>query len=125
MNNAIKDNLHLPDFNKWYEFLVRMHEFDYEHGCEYTILSNKEYLEISKYFDYFLNSPNNLYYCPTRDKTYPIMSKSRTASSYKDLLELLQKYRNHYEKMFLYMVTKPITETYKVRFAVFPENVHT
>jgi hypothetical protein len=28
------------------------------------------------------------------------------------------------EKMFLYEVTKPTTETYKVRFAVFPETDH-
>jgi hypothetical protein len=124
MTNALKDNSHLPDFNRWYKFLVKMHECDYEYGYGYDILSNEEYLEISEFFDYFLNSPNNRYYCPTRDKTYPIGSKSTTASSYKDLLETLQKYRSHYEKMFLYMVTKPTTETYKVRFAVFPENDH-
>ena len=118
MINALKDNSHLLDFNKWYEFVVKNPEYGH------TILSNEEYLEISEYFDYYLTSPNNLYYCATRDKTYPICSKSRMANSYKDLIESLQKYRNHYEKMFLYMIIKPNTETYKVRFAVFPENDH-
>jgi hypothetical protein len=118
MNNALKDNSHLPDFNKWYEFVVKTP--DYGH----TILSNEEYLEISEYFDYYLTSPNNLYYCPIRDKTHPIQSKTMVASSYENLIEELKKYRNHYGKMFLYMIIKPNTETYKVRFAVFPETDH-
>jgi hypothetical protein len=121
MNNELKDNSHLLDFSGWYESIVSNNNYS-EFG--YTILSNEEYLDISKFFDYYLCSPNNLYYCPTRDKTYPITSKTRVAHSYKDLIEGLEKERNHYEKMFLYVIIKPDVQTYKIRFAVFPEIEH-
>jgi hypothetical protein len=119
MNNELKDNSHLLDFSRWYESILITNNYS-----GYNILSNEEYLDISKFFDYYLCSPNNLYYCPTRDKTYPITSKTRSASSYKDLIEGLEKYRYHYEKMFLYMIIKPDIQTYKIKFAVFPEIEH-
>ena len=119
MNNQLKDNSHLYNFSEWYKFVVEYQEL---HEC--IILPNEDYLGIDKFFDYYLRSPNNLYYCPNRDKTYPIGSKSRTASSYENLIEILEKYRNHYEKMFLYTINKDDVGNYKVRFAVFPEKDH-
>jgi hypothetical protein len=116
-----KDNSHLLDFSKWYEFVVKTADYA-EYG--HTILPNGEYFEISNFFDYYLVCPNYHYYCPIRDKTYPICSKSRTVSSYENLIKELEKYRNHYEKMFLYMISKPDSQTYKIRFAVFPEIEH-
>jgi hypothetical protein len=129
-----KDNSHLLDFSKWYEFVVKTADYA-EYG--HTILPNGEYFEISNFFDYYLTyeiiirnfdyylvCPNYHYYCPIRDKTYPICSKSRTVSSYENLIKELEKYRNHYEKMFLYMISKPDSQTYKIRFAVFPEIEH-
>jgi hypothetical protein len=121
MNKEHKDNSHLLDFSKWYEFVVRTTDYP-EYG--HTILPNEEYLEISNFFDYYLVCPNYHYYCPIRDKTYPICSKSRTVSSYENLIKELEKYRNHYEKMFLYMISKPNSQTYKIRFAVFPGIEH-
>ncbi len=114
-----KDNSHLLDFNKWYEFVVGTIDYP-EYG--HTILPNEEYLEISNFFDYYLVCPNYHYYCPIRDKTYLICSKSRTISSYGNLIKELERHRNHYEKLFLYMISKPDSQTYKIRFAVFPEN---
>lgn len=119
MNNQLKDNSHLLNFSEWYKFVV-----EYQELYECIILSNEDYLGIDEFFDYYLMSPNNLYYCPNRDKTYPIGSKSRTASSYENLIEILEKYRNHYEKMFLYTINKDDVGNYTVRFAVFPEKDH-
>ena len=122
MTDKRKDNSHLLDFSRWYEFVVRtIDNPDYpEYG--HTILSNEEYLEISKFFDYYLSCPNYHYYCPIKDKIYYFSSRYRLATSYENLIEELKRYRSHYEKLFLYTIGKPDSQTYKIRFAFIPND---
>jgi|694.fasta_scaffold96118_2 hypothetical protein len=83
--------------------------------------------EIATLFDYFTLSPNSLYYDDKTQKVYPIESKSRLFSSINDVKETLPRYRKKYDKLVLYSIqlqTGPdstMNQSYKVRFAVFPE----
>ena len=122
MNNKLKDNSHLLDFSKWCEYMVK-NPSDIHYNENNFLLSNEEYLGISNFFDYYLVSPNNHYYCPVRDKTYPIWSRSLICDSYENLIEKINRYRSKYEKMFLYMAYKE-SNNYKVRFAKFFEEWH-
>jgi hypothetical protein len=120
----VKDNPHLIDnLEEWYQ------RYDRENDFYFTILLNAPngaalpkhlYVDISKFFDYYITSPNSHYNCPVRNKTYYIESKTRVTNNFNALLEHLKKYREHYDLLFLYEAGAIINDepiSYKIRFA--------
>lgn len=75
--------------------------------------------EIASYFDCFVCSPCNKYYCPQNGKTYLFECKTRKYSSLEDLKENLSRYRKEYDRMILYTLNEN-----NIRFAVFNLSDH-
>lgn len=127
----LSNNKNLWSFEKWHQrffenderYIIDEKEFN-QFGCSYvkTIDPSKdELIQIGSLFDYFMPSPNNLYFCEKRQRKYPIGSKSRKCKNFVELEKEILRYKEHYEKLFLYSV-QIIFETneYMIRFAVFP-----
>ena len=83
--------------------------------------SKDRLIQIGSLFDKFMCSPNNLYFCEKRQEKYPIGSRSTIYKNFEELIEGIPRYREKYEKLFLYDVSI-ISETneYKIKFAGFP-----
>lgn len=128
------NNQHLWSFDEWHrKFFIENYgrysidgvEIDQfgEYLFKTVDPTYDELVEIGSFFDYFIYSPNNLYFCVERQKEYPICSKSRKFNSLEELKLFLIKYKEHYEKLFLYsFIVIPETREYKIRFATFPYN---
>lgn len=128
MNNNDK---HLASFETWYQLyfenrkreIINGREFDRfgAYGVKTIDPPKDEIIKICSLFDHFICSPNNLYFCETRQQEYPICSKSRHFVTIEDLFLGINRYKEYYEKLFLYSL-QIIDETqqYKVRFATFP-----
>jgi hypothetical protein len=128
MNNNDK---HLASFETWYQVFFENRKSEIINGREFdrfggygvkTIDPPKdEIIKICSLFDYFICSPNNLYFCETRQQEYPIGSKSLKCGTLGDLLEKINRFKGKYEKLFLHSL-QIIDETqqYEVRFATFP-----
>lgn len=122
---------HLTSFETWYQVffengkreIINGREFDRFGGSKIKTIdpSKDEILKICSLFDHFICSPNNLYFCETRQQEYPIGSRSLNSDTLEDLLRVINLYKEKYEKLFLYSL-QIIDETqeYKVRFATFP-----
>jgi hypothetical protein len=128
MNNNDK---HLASFETWYQLYFEKRKGEIINGQEYdrfgaygvkTIDPPKdEIIKICSLFDHFICSPNNLYFCETRQQEYPIGSKSRHFDTIEDLFLGINRYKEKYEKLFLHaLVIIDETQQYKVRFATFP-----
>jgi hypothetical protein len=122
---------HLTSFETWYSVffengkreIINGKEFD-QFG-EYQVKTidppKDEILKICSLFDHFICSPNNLYFCETRQREYPIGSRALNSDTLGNLLEKINRFKGKYEKLFLYSL-QIIDETqeYRVRFATFP-----
>jgi len=117
------DGKHLWTFETWYDRYI----YDYEDPLfrrgvnyeQYEMETSKDRLvQIGSLFDKFMSSPNSLYFCEKRQERYAIGSRSRIYKNFEELIEGIPRYREKYEKLFLYDVSI-ISETneYKIKFA--------
>jgi hypothetical protein len=112
------NNDHL-NYNSWYEKLKFIWDYDKNEGWEAAKV-DEQILQVFSLFDYFMSSPNSLYYDSITNKTYPIGSKSAFFNTIDEIKEKMPLYRTKrkYEKLFLYSIEKNTqTKKYKVRFA--------
>ena len=131
MYKTNNNDKNLWTFEKWHQRFFENDERDIINGIEFNQFgyssvktidpSNNELIQISSLFDYFICSPNNLYFCEKRQREYPICSKSRKYENFEELVKGIPSYKEKYEKLFLYSVLI-IAETneYKIQFAAFP-----
>jgi len=132
MYRTNNNDKNLWSFEKWHQrffendervYIINGVEFNqFGYSSVKTIDPSKdELIQIGSLFDYFMPSPNNLYFCEKRQRKYPIGSKTVKCKNFVELEKEILRYKENYEKLFLYSV-RIIFETneYKIRFAVFP-----
>ena len=126
----------LWNFDKWYNCFIKREWFEQswrreeEWICPTEGELSKECLEnFCSIFDYFMCSPNNLYYDDPSGFWFPVGSKSiiydDLDSAKKNILTI--KRSNGYEKLFLYSLRLLKDENqskWKVRYAAFPTLDH-
>ena len=127
------DGKHLLPYELWYHQYIDKNNWaeNWVHFPEEFILKDKPIYkketskdrldQMGSLFDKFMLSPNSRYFCEKRQELYAIGSRVKICKNFEELMEVIPRYREIYEKLFLYNVAIDIeTNEYKAKFAGFP-----